>query len=147
MVLGVVALDQVTKWYIVENFNLFESKVILGGFFNLTYITNTGAAFGILSGPEKWRHIFLQVITVMALCGMTCLYKTMRNTSNLFLGGLSLIFGGALGNFIDRVRFGYVVDFLDFYVGSWHWPAFNVADSCISLGAAMLFIYFLKQTV
>ncbi|WP_244155280.1 signal peptidase II [Dissulfuribacter thermophilus] len=142
-----MALDQVTKWYIVKNFNLFESKVILDGFFNLTYITNTGAAFGILSGTEKWRNIFFQAITVMALCGMIYLYKTMRTRSGLFLWGLSLVFGGALGNFIDRVRFGYVVDFLDFYVGSWHWPAFNVADSCISLGATMLAVYFLRETV
>ncbi len=139
-----MALDQVTKWYIVKNFNLFESKVILDDFFNLTYITNTGAAFGILSGTERWRNIFFQVITIMALSGMAYLYKTMRTRSALFLWGLALVFGGALGNFIDRARFGYVVDFLDFYVGSWHWPAFNVADSCISLGATMLALYFFR---
>ncbi len=139
----VLALDQATKYFVSTTFNLYDSKEIIPGLFNITYITNTGGAFGILKGAERWRHIFFQAVSVCAIFALIYLYKSGDKKGPLFFWGISLVFGGALGNLVDRIRHGYVVDFLDFYVGEMHWPAFNVADSAITIGAILLLFYFL----
>ena len=139
----VLVLDQATKYLVSTTFNLYDSRVIIPGLFNITYITNTGAAFGILQGAERWRHIFFQTISVCALFALIYVYKSARQKSTAFFWGLSLIFGGAMGNLVDRVRHGYVIDFLDFYIGDMHWPAFNIADSAITVGATLLAFHFL----
>jgi len=135
---GVVVLDQVTKWLMASSFSPHETKNIIDGIFNLTYITNTGAAFGILRGGERWRHIFFQLVSFLALGGLFYLYKTLERDSKLIFWGLALVFGGALGNLVDRLRYGYVVDFLDFHINGYHWPAFNIADSAITIGVSLL---------
>jgi signal peptidase II len=142
----IVFADQATKAMVVSNLNLYEVKPVLEGFFNITYITNTGAAFGFMAGSDKWRHIFFQVISIVALCGLVYLYRSSRSRSYSLLWGISLVFGGALGNLIDRIRYRSVVDFLDFYMGRYHWPAFNIADSAITVGGVLLAWHFFRIT-
>ena len=142
----VVLADQATKAMVVSNLNIHEVRPVLQEFFNITYITNTGAAFGFLAGSDKWRHIFFQVISVVALGGLLYLYCNSHTRSYPFLWGASLIFGGALGNLIDRIRHRAVIDFLDFYVNSHHWPAFNTADSAITVGGILLAWHFFRIT-
>lgn len=138
----VIICDQVTKLWVVGNFALYESLPILPGFFNLTYLTNTGAAFGFLAGqPSLWRHVFFITVGLVALCVITVMYWRLRHDSYYYELSLGFIAGGALGNLIDRVRLGSVVDFLDVYVGSYHWPAFNVADSAITVGVTIFIVY------
>ena len=141
----IVILDQATKYIVVSTLSLHEARPVIPGFFNLIHIRNTGAAFGILAGAEKWRHIFFQVVSVLALCGIVYLYKkSSHKTASLFWGS-SLVFGGALGNLMGRISIGSVIDFLDVYIGQHHWPAFNVADSAITVGGLILAYYFLKS--
>lgn len=141
--IAVFILDQLTKHLIITWFSLYETRTVIPGFFNLTYITNTGAAFGILKGPEPWRHVFFQAISVAAILSLVYVYLSSAHVNRSFFWGLSLVFGGAMGNLSDRIRYGHVVDFLDFYSGDWHWPAFNVADSAITIGAILLAYHFL----
>ena len=142
----VVLADQATKTLVVSNLHLHEVRPVLQGFFNITYITNTGVAFGFMAGSGKWRHIFLQVISVVALGGLFYLYRNSHCRSYPLLWGTSLVFGGALGNLIDRIRYRSVIDFLDFYAGSYHWPAFNIADSAITIGGVLLAWHFFRIT-
>jgi len=137
----VVAVDQGTKQYVDATFNLYESRPVVEGFFNLTYVRNSGAAFGMLSrrDPEFLRLFFLSV-TGVALLIVVFYYSRIPWSQRLTLYGLGLIMGGALGNGIDRYTIGQVIDFLDVYVGDYHWPAFNVADSAICLGVGLLLI-------
>lgn len=138
-VIVVVALDQITKAAIVAKFFIHESYPIIDGFFNLVYVMNPGAAFGFLANTAAiFRYIFFIGITALVI--LLIIYYILKSKSqNMFtVVSLTLIFAGAVGNLIDRVRFGAVVDFLDFYIRSWHWPAFNVADSAISLGAVLM---------
>jgi signal peptidase II len=138
-VIVVVALDQITKAAIVAKFFIHESYPIIDGFFNLVYVMNPGAAFGFLANTSAiFRYIFFIGITALVI--LLIIYYILKSKSqNMFtVVSLTLIFAGAVGNLIDRVRFGAVVDFLDFYIRSWHWPAFNVADSAISLGAVLM---------
>jgi signal peptidase II len=137
--IAVVVLDQITKAAIVARFVIHESCPIIDGFFNLVYVMNPGAAFGFLANAsETFRYVFFIGITVLVI--LLIIYYILKSKSqDMFtVVSLTLIFSGAVGNFIDRLRFGAVVDFLDFYVHSWHWPAFNVADSSISLGAVLM---------
>jgi len=138
-VIVVIALDQITKAAIVAKFFIHESYPIIDGFFNLVYVMNPGAAFGFLANTSAiFRYIFFIGITALVI--LLIIYYILKSKSqNMFtVVSLTLIFAGAVGNLIDRVRFGAVVDFLDFYIRSWHWPAFNVADSAISLGAVLM---------
>ena len=135
----VIALDQITKAAITEKLFMYPSYKIIDGFFSLVYVTNPGAAFGFLArAPEIFRYLFFTGITVLAI--LLIIYYIMKSKQEtlLIVISLALIFGGAVGNLIDRIRFGAVVDFLDFYIGTWHWPAFNVADSAISVGAVLM---------
>ncbi|OGR05877.1 MAG: signal peptidase II [Deltaproteobacteria bacterium RIFOXYD12_FULL_50_9] len=136
----VVVLDQLTKLWVMATFGLFESKTIISGFFSLTYVTNSGAAFGFLAGDYgAWRHIFFVAVAIGALVLIGFTYRHFRDRL-LCVVALGLIGGGALGNLIDRFRLGSVVDFLDFYVSGWHWPAFNVADSAITTGVGLFLL-------
>ncbi|MGA1847215.1 signal peptidase II [Deferribacter abyssi] len=136
----ILILDQYTKYLIKKNFHLFEIKPIIKGFFNLTYILNPGAAFGFLANlNEKYRQLFFVLVTFIAVIIVIYLFIK-ENKSILRKISYSLILGGALGNFIDRLFIGKVVDFLDFYISTYHWPAFNVADSSISIGILLLIL-------
>ncbi len=135
----IVALDQITKSAITARFILHESHPVIPGLFNLVYVLNPGAAFGFLANAsESFRYIFFSGITLLA-AGLIIYYLVKTPPRNLILVCcLTLIFGGAIGNLIDRLRFGAVVDFLDVYIGTAHWPAFNVADSAITVGALLM---------
>ena len=134
-------LDQLTKIWITAVFSLHQSLEVIPGLFSLTYLTNTGAAFGFLAGqPTAWRQAFFIVMVLAALGFITYMYRRLRDESGWYEVSLGLIAGGAIGNLIDRLRFGSVIDFLDFYIGSHHWPAFNVADSAITVGVTIFLI-------
>ncbi len=141
LILLVVVLDQVTKIWVVNNFQLYESLEVIPGFFNLTYLTNKGAAFGFLAGVDAaWRHYFFLILASIALVLLVVAWFRLHRDHRFYGPALALIAGGAIGNVIDRVRVGAVVDFLDFYVATSHWPAFNVADSAITLGVALFLL-------
>ena len=135
---AVVAADQVTKAMVLSRFGLGE-RLEVNGFFNMVLVYNKGAAFSFLSDAPGWQTPLLIVFALVAIAIVgTLLVRTPGR--RLLCTGFALILGGALGNLIDRLRYGQVVDFIDFHAGSWHWPAFNVADSAITLGAALLII-------
>ena len=141
----VVPLDQITKFYISSSMSLHDSFPVIDGLFNITYVRNTGAAFGFLAKASPMiRCTFLIAVTVAVILLIIYYIWKIKAEEKLFVFPLSLILGGAVGNLIDRVHFGYVIDFLDFYIGSYHWPAFNVADSAISIGAIILIFEVLK---
>jgi len=135
---AVLGLDYATKIAVLHSFAPGES-LALTGFFNLVLVFNTGAAFSFLAGAEGWQTLLFSAIAVVAAVVIVVLISRNRGKI-LFCAGLALILGGALGNLYDRLVYGKVVDFLDFHVAGWHWPAFNVADSAISVGAAMLIV-------
>jgi signal peptidase II len=135
----VLLLDQFTKWLVDKNLSLHDSISIVPGIFNLTHVENQGAAFGLFAdSPAEWRAATLIIFSAIALVVVSVLLW--RNSHSFTTGGvaLALILGGAIGNLADRVFQGHVVDFLDFYVSTHHWPAFNVADSAIVVGALLL---------
>jgi signal peptidase II len=135
----IVTLDQITKAAIVGKFFIHESYTVFDGFFNLVYVMNPGAAFGFLANTsETFRYFFFFGITALVILLIIYYIITSKSENMLYLISLTLIFSGAVGNLIDRIRYGAVVDFLDFYIHTWHWPAFNVADSSISLGAVLM---------
>ena len=137
----VLILDQLTKWWVMASFAPLESLEVVPGFFNLTFITNTGAAFGMFAGEQTiWRQLFFVGVAVLALVGLFFAYRHYREEGWLYLAAIGLIGGGAVGNVIDRLRFGAVIDFLDFYIGDHHWPAFNVADSAITVGVGLFIL-------
>ncbi|MDH4333370.1 MAG: signal peptidase II [Desulfobulbaceae bacterium] len=139
--LGVVILDQLTKELVMAYFGLYELQPVIPGLFNLTYLTNTGAAFGMLAGAQSvWRQVFFVGVAVAAIGVMFFSYRQFRSQGKIFAHAIGLVAGGAAGNLIDRLRFGAVVDFLDFYVGTHHWPAFNVADSAITVGVGLFIL-------
>jgi len=137
----VVGLDQISKIYVSSVMSLHASHPVIDGFFNITYVRNPGAAFGFLANAAPmFRSLFLIVVSAAAIV-MILWFLAKNKSAGMFLTfALSLILGGAVGNLLDRIRFGSVVDFLDFYIASWHWPAFNVADSAISVGAVLLIV-------
>ena len=137
----IVVLDQITKALILQHFNLHDSVSVVPGFFNLTHIRNPGGAFGVLAGGGSTLRNMLFLGAGSVALGMILFFlRATPDKDRLMRFTLALIFGGALGNIIDRLRFGEVVDFLDFYLGGLHWPAFNVADSAITVGIG-LFVY------
>jgi signal peptidase II len=142
----VVLLDQITKYYLVTGVRLYESFAVIEGFFNITHVRNPGAAFGFLAqASPAFRSGFFILVSVLAI--VLILYYIGRSEDDEpgFVFALSLVLGGAAGNFIDRLRFGEVVDFLDLYWNTFHWPAFNIADSAISLGAFILILQILRR--
>ena len=134
----VVLLDQASKAWVLASFRYLES-VVVTPFFNLVLVYNSGAAFSFLAGAGGWQKWFF---VVLALGISAWLLSLLRHHAQerLLPTALSLILGGALGNVIDRLRFDVVVDFLDFHLAGYHWPAFNVADSAISVGVALMLL-------
>ena len=144
----VLVLDQASKLAIDATMQLYESIPLLP-YFNLTYAHNTGAAFSFLANAGGWqRWLFAGLAVVMSGIIGVCLYR-LKQHETLMAWALSLVLGGAIGNLIDRVAYGYVIDFLDVYYQDWHWPAFNIADSAICVGVGLMLLEsfgFGKQT-
>jgi signal peptidase II len=131
----VVILDQVTKAVVLSNIALYDSIRVVPGFFNITHIHNPGGAFGFMAGQSEFvRQIIFLFAASLAMGLILYFYKKTPPTHPWLLTGFAMILGGAIGNIIDRIRMGKVVDFLDFFVGTLHWPSFNIADSAISVG-------------
>jgi signal peptidase II len=140
----VIILDQITKIFILKTLPLYHSITIIPGFFNITHIHNPGGAFGFMAHQNSSLRSFLFILlALIAVCLIFYFYKSTNRTHPFLASGFALILGGAIGNLIDRIRFGKVVDFLDFYVHSYHWPAFNVADSAITVGVTIFIFHLL----
>ena len=139
-----LVVDQVTKLYIDRTMTLYQSIPVIDGFFNIFYIRNKGAAFSFLSNAS-WRLPFFIAVSVVASLVIIVALNKLREDQKLAQVSLSMIFSGAVGNLIDRVRLGEVIDFLDVYWRTHHWPAFNVADSLICVGVALLALDMLRE--
>jgi signal peptidase II len=142
----IVLLDQMTKLAVLERFRLGESVTVIEGFFNLTYVRNTGAAFGILAEAHpSFRIPFFLLVPVIALSAIAYIFRKIPEGDLKLASALALVVGGAIGNLIDRLAYGYVVDFLDFHWKyGYHFPAFNVADSAICVGVGVLMLDLLR---
>lgn len=139
LTLTLLVIDQASKHWVAGSMELFDSINILP-IFNITYVHNPGAAFSFLADQDGWqRWFFAAIATIASIVFVVWLAKTPRSNKLLSVA-FALMLSGALGNLIDRVLFGYVIDFLDFYIGQYHWPAFNVADSAIFVGAMFMII-------
>ncbi|MDY0295947.1 MAG: signal peptidase II [Acidobacteriota bacterium] len=135
----VVVLDQVSKILVKSGLHLFEQVQIIPGFFSIFYIRNTGAVWGLFAmGSESWVQKGITVLAMAALVLVTIFFLRISSACRLELTGLCLVGGGAVGNLLDRLISGSVVDFLHFTFGSWSWPTFNLADSAISIGVCLL---------
>jgi len=142
----VIGLDQATKWLVARELVLGESVAVVPGLFHLTLVHNTGMAFGLLSSVDLPYKSLLVTLLSMAALGAVLYYALSSGPGERVTRfGLGLILGGALGNIIDRVRLGYVVDFLDAFYRDAHWPAFNLADSAICVGVGLLILESLRQ--
>lgn len=143
---GVLILDQLVKWIMTAQLAPRGTVAVLPGLFNLTYVRNTGAVFGLFrSLPDPWRGLLLTLVPLAAV--LFVIVMALRTSPERWwpLAALGLILGGAIGNLVDRIRFGSVVDFLDVYVGEYHWPAFNLADSAICVGVGLLILDILRS--
>lgn len=143
LALVVVALDQVTKLLIEQQFD-YGDVLPITSFFNLVLTYNKGAAFSFLAAASGWQKYLLAAIGIGASIFIVFLLAR-HGAQRLFALALALILGGAVGNVIDRLAYGHVIDFLDFHLAGWHWPAFNVADSAIVCGAALLILDELRR--
>ena len=144
--IAIVILDVWTKALVLARIDLHEAIPVIPNFFQLVHVRNTGAAFGLgADASSKLVPILLNVGAIAVFCVVVVYALRTAVTDRLLQTGLHLILGGAIGNLLDRFRFGYVVDFLDVYVGNYHWPAFNVADSAICIGIALLFLDMRKK--
>ena len=144
---AIIALDQATKLYIHTQFRLGESLTVIPDYFNITYVRNKGAAFGIFQDySESFRRIFFLSTPPIAMVIILMILKGVEDRDNWQIFALSSVFGGAIGNYIDRIRYGFVVDFLDVHIQhQYTWPAFNVADSFIVIGVSILFLIIAQQ--
>lgn len=138
----VVLIDHLTKWWVRTSFQLYETVPVIEGFFHFTYVRNPGGAFGLLRDVDAAVRLPLFVVVATVAVGVLVYFVRQLPTEQRFLQvALGLVLGGAIGNLIDRVAFGEVIDFLDVFWGEYHWPAFNVADSAISSGVVVLMYY------
>lgn len=137
----VFLLDQFSKKVIYTFFTLNESIPIIKNFFNITYIHNKGLVFGIFSNTQnKFVILLISILSLAALFFLSVYFFAINTKSKLFSFGFSFVLGGAMGNMLDRLIQGYVIDFLDFYIGKYHWPTFNIADTFICIGVLLLFL-------
>jgi len=143
LTIAVVAADQLVKWWILTVVMNPPQPISLGPVFNIVLVMNRGASFGILGGAPGWVSWALVAFAVLIAAALLIWMRSARGWA--LISALGLVAGGALGNVIDRLRFGAVVDFFDFHVGTWHWPAFNVADAAISVGVFLLILDSLKS--
>lgn len=143
----IIVLDQLTKYMVVDRFRYGESVPMIPGFFSLTYIRNTGAAFGLLAHSNPaFRIPFFVIVPLVALVAIAFIFRKIPDRDLKLSSALSLVIGGAIGNLIDRVMLSYVVDFLDFHWRyEYHFPAFNVADMAICVGVGILMLDLLTQ--
>ncbi len=132
----VIVLDQISKLAAVKY--LIRHPIEVTPFLNFSLVFNTGAAFGFLSDASGWQNLLFVIIAIIVSFVIIAMVRRLGANDAQVLVGLMLILGGAIGNLIDRVRLGYVIDFIDVYYQSWHWPAFNIADSAITIGAVLL---------
>lgn len=146
LTLSVLVIDQATKAIVMGRLTLYSTVPVIPGLFHITLVTNRGALFGWFHElPDPYRSTLFTVVPILAILLMLVFqYRTTIHDA-VTQSGLALILGGALGNLVDRLRMGYVVDFLDLFVGDRHWPAFNVADSSICIGVALLVIDLLAR--
>ena len=135
---AIIVADQLTKWLVLASFAPGERREVTG-FFNMVLVFNKGAAFSFLADAPGWQTPLL-ILFALAAALIVSVLLVRSPGRGAFRAGLAMILGGAVGNVIDRLRFGHVVDFLDLHAAGWHWPAFNVADSAITLGAALLIL-------
>lgn len=141
------ALDFWTKALVLEHLPLWKKHVVIEGFFNLTHVQNRGAAFGFLNSSEiTWQFWLFSAASLLAVGVLFFLARSAREKDTLMFVSLGCILGGAVGNFIDRVRYRHVIDFLDFYIKDMHWPTFNVADIAICVGVGLLLLITIKQS-
>jgi signal peptidase II len=133
----VIIFDQLSKWWMSSWLDLYETVAVVP-YFNLTLAHNYGAAFSFLASAGGWQRWFFTILAIVVSIVLTVWMKRLKANAKLEAISLALILGGAIGNVIDRVAHGYVIDFLDVYVGNYHWPAFNIADSAICVGAVLL---------
>lgn len=137
--LAVLVVDQWSKWGIEHHLPHFSSVSVIPGCLNLIYVRNTGVAFGLFAARGNLAAtIFLSLLGLVALTVVGLYFRRTPATNRLLLTALSLILGGAVGNLVDRLASGGVTDFIDFYVGNWHWHTFNLADSAITIGIALM---------
>ena len=134
-----VILDQGSKLVIAGSMQLYQSIPIMP-YFNLTYVHNTGAAFSFLSEAGGWQRWFFAGLAFVISIVIAVWLARLKQHETLLAVALSLVLGGAIGNLIDRLAYGYVIDFLDVYYQTWHWPAFNIADSAITLGVILMLV-------
>jgi signal peptidase II len=133
--LSIVVLDQVSKYIVMTRIDISRSIPVIGGFFNLVHTRNRGMAFGMFNRPgSDLGYYLLLSATFVAVILLLFWFSRLKQQERILAPGLALILGGAIGNLVDRIRLQEVIDFLDFYIGSYHWPAFNVADSAITVG-------------
>lgn len=138
-----ISIDQITKLYVHTQFQLHESVPVIQNFFHITYVRNFGAAFGFLSQmPPMFREVFFLMVSPIACLIILYILKGVKNDDTRQILALSSIFAGAIGNYLDRLQFRYVIDFADFHYGALSWPAFNVADMAI-VGGVCFLIYFM----
>ena len=141
--LAIVVVDQVTKVSVMETMRLHESIPVVANLFSITYIRNPGAAFGFLSSSSSsFRFVFFGLTSIFAVGLLGMILVRMPKDDWMGLLSVAGILGGAIGNLLDRLRYGEVIDFLDFYINGYHWPAFNVADSAITVGVVFLILHF-----
>jgi signal peptidase II len=141
----ILVIDQLTKLIVDRTMPLYQSIPVIDRFFNLTYIRNTGAAFGILAGSAAaFRLPFLMIFSLLAIGFIIVMLRRLPERETGLITALTFILGGAIGNLIDRFAYGEVIDFLDFYWANYHWPAFNVADSFITVGVVITIYYLIK---
>jgi signal peptidase II len=136
---AVVVFDQLTK-FAATDYLTQHGEIHLAPFLNLVLVHNTGAAFGFLSGAGGWQNVFFIIVALAASAFILWMSWRLSANDKLLVVALMLVLGGALGNLLDRLIHGYVIDFIDVYYVTWHWPAFNVADSAITIGAVLLVI-------
>ncbi len=156
----ILVLDQLTKWWVLENIVYGHGIAVIPGFFDLVHVRNTGAAFGLFANANSvWREPFFYLISAVALAVIYSVVRSLQSNERLLAVVLSLVLGGVLGNLVDRIRFGYVIDFLSVHWrhqvvewGLWghhwslplEWPAFNIADSAITVSMILLAAYFIR---
>ena len=147
LVLALIVTDQFTKNLVLKSIPTGSSRTVIRGFFNLSHVQNRGAIFGFFSrSGSSGVYLILTLASLLALCLVVYYFLKTPHSEWMLKATLSLILAGALGNQLDRIFRGYVIDFLDFYIGRSHWPSFNVADSCISVGAGLLiYLFFFKR--
>lgn len=134
-----LALDQGTKLLVDNTMQLYQSIPVMP-YFSLTYVHNTGAAFSFLSEAGGWQRWFFAGLALVISVVITVWIARLKAHETLLAVALSLVLGGAVGNLIDRLAYGYVIDFLDVHIDTWHWPAFNIADSAITLGVVLMLL-------